>query len=137
MQTMLYFGSKHLTMYNTSIHDRLHSNVLEDSEDSLSSSFICSTNASSSLSLSVSTSDYLSDCSWHDTDYSKCLNILYFNARSLLPKLEELRLLASVHRPNVICITESWLCKELLIRSCQLLVICCIGWTEVDMVVGC
>ena len=40
---------------------------------------------------------------------SNSLRVLYFNARSLLPKLEELQVLVSVHKPlNIICITESW-----------------------------
>ena len=42
------------------------------------------------------------------------LKILYFNARSLLPKFDELSLLTDSHRPDVICITESWLCPDIL-----------------------
>jgi len=42
------------------------------------------------------------------------LKILYFNARSLLPKFDELLLLTDFHRPDVICITESWLCLDIL-----------------------
>ena len=34
------------------------------------------------------------------------LSILYFNARSLLPKIDELRALV---QPYVICIVETWL----------------------------
>ena len=41
------------------------------------------------------------------------LNILYFNARSLLLKFDEL-LLTDSHCPDVICITESWLCLDIL-----------------------
>ena len=37
------------------------------------------------------------------------LKILYYNARSLLPKFAELLILADSHNPDVICITESWL----------------------------
>ena len=40
------------------------------------------------------------------------LKILYFNARSLLPKLDELVLIVHTQAPDVICITESWLCPE-------------------------
>ena len=35
--------------------------------------------------------------------------ILYYNARSLLPKFDELLLSADSHQTDVICITESWL----------------------------
>ena len=42
------------------------------------------------------------------------IKILYFNARSLLPKFDELLLLTDSHRPDVICITESWLCPDIL-----------------------
>lgn len=44
---------------------------------------------------------------------SKCLNILYFNARSILPKLDELKIVAEENNPDVVCITESWLCQEI------------------------
>ena len=44
---------------------------------------------------------------------SKCFNILYFNARSILPKLDELKVLAEDNNPDVICIAESWLCQEI------------------------
>jgi hypothetical protein len=36
-------------------------------------------------------------------------NILYFNVRSLLPKLDDLRIICSLHSPDIVCITESWL----------------------------
>ena len=42
------------------------------------------------------------------------LNILYFNARSIYPKLDELCALCVVERPDIICITESWLHEEIL-----------------------
>ena len=40
-------------------------------------------------------------------------NVLSFNARSLLPKVDELLVLASVHKPKIICITESWMYHEI------------------------
>ena len=40
--------------------------------------------------------------------------IMYFNARNLSPKLDELLFLTDSHCPDVICITESWLCFDLL-----------------------
>ena len=36
-------------------------------------------------------------------------SVLYFNARSLLPKIDELRLVCAVTRPDVVCVVESWL----------------------------
>ena len=34
---------------------------------------------------------------------------MYYNARSLLPKIDELRAACLVHNPDIICITETWL----------------------------
>ena len=39
------------------------------------------------------------------------LKILYFNAKSILPKLDELVSLIDAHTPDLICIVESWLDK--------------------------
>jgi hypothetical protein len=39
--------------------------------------------------------------------------ILYFNARSVLPKLDELVTLVDIHTPDIICIVESWLDKDI------------------------
>ena len=36
-------------------------------------------------------------------------SILYFNARSLFPKLDELRVLCLTHQHHIICIVETWL----------------------------
>ena len=47
-------------------------------------------------------------------------HILYYNARSLLPKLSELQLLAGSCSPDIICITESWISKE--IRDSELFI---------------
>lgn len=35
--------------------------------------------------------------------------IMLLNARSLLPKVDELRLVTNIRRPTIICITETWL----------------------------
>ena len=43
----------------------------------------------------------------------ECLRILYYNARSLLPKLDELRATVEADMPDVVCITESWLSEEI------------------------
>ena len=45
---------------------------------------------------------------------SGALSILYFNARSLLPKIDELRALSRTHKPHIICIVESWLDETIL-----------------------
>ena len=37
------------------------------------------------------------------------VNLLYFNVRSLLPKLDQLRVTCSVFSPDIVCIVESWL----------------------------
>ena len=42
-----------------------------------------------------------------------CLSIIYFNARSLLPKLDELSAIAEIQRSDVICIVETWLCPDI------------------------
>ena len=56
----------------------------------------------------------------HDSQYtlpsdpkSDTLNILYFNARSVLPKISELQLLTKLHRPSIICIVETWLSQDI------------------------
>ncbi len=41
------------------------------------------------------------------------LNILYYNARSLVPKLDELALLIDTHNPDVVCIVETWLSDDI------------------------
>ena len=43
---------------------------------------------------------------------TNALKIIYFNARSLLPKHDELCLIANMHTPDIICIVESWLSPE-------------------------
>ena len=39
---------------------------------------------------------------------------MYYNARSLLPKLEELKCKVVNESPDVICIVETWLSSEIL-----------------------
>ena len=45
---------------------------------------------------------------------SNCLNILYYNARSLLPKMDELRALVDIQQPHIVRIVETWLSCEIL-----------------------
>ena len=44
---------------------------------------------------------------------SNCLNIMYFNAQSLLPKMDRLRALVDAQRPHIVCIVETWLSSEI------------------------
>ena len=41
------------------------------------------------------------------------IRILYYNARSLLPKIDNLLLSVNVLRPHIICIVETWLSDEI------------------------
>ena len=45
---------------------------------------------------------------------SRPLHIIYYNVRSLLPKLDELYAVAEATNPDIICIVESWLPDEIL-----------------------
>jgi len=40
------------------------------------------------------------------------LSILYYNARSLLPKVDELAATAKVLQPTIICVVETWLSDQ-------------------------
>ena len=48
----------------------------------------------------------------HSNSFSN-LSILYFNARSLLPKFDELVILCEIHKPGIVCIVESWLSEDI------------------------
>jgi len=39
---------------------------------------------------------------------------MYFNCRSLLPKIDELAALCSANKPDVVCLVETWLCMDIL-----------------------
>ena len=45
---------------------------------------------------------------------SSLFSIVYYNARSLLPKMDELAAMVSASRPAVVCIVETWLCDYIL-----------------------
>ncbi len=51
--------------------------------------------------------------SCHCTADSKNFTILYYNARSLIPKLDELRTIVEFQKPSAICIVETWLSTEI------------------------
>ena len=40
------------------------------------------------------------------------LCILYFNTRSLYPKVDELCVLCDLEKPDIVCITETWFCED-------------------------
>ena len=42
-----------------------------------------------------------------------CLSVLYYNARSLFPKLDDLRTNVMVKKPDVVCIVEIWLSEDI------------------------
>ena len=46
------------------------------------------------------------------------LHILYYNARSLLPKLDNLILTIDIFKPHIICIVKTWLSSE--ITDCEI-----------------
>ena len=39
---------------------------------------------------------------------------MYFNCRSLLPKIDELTVLCFMNMPDVVCLVETWLCMDIL-----------------------
>ena len=41
------------------------------------------------------------------------LRIIYYNARSLLPKLDELRAVTEAENLDIVCIVETWLSNEI------------------------
>ena len=49
---------------------------------------------------------------------SNNLRILYFNARSLYPKFDELCAQYDMEKPDVVCITETWLCEDIIESEC-------------------
>ena len=46
--------------------------------------------------------------------FHKSLLILYFNCRSLLPKLDELAAICATDNPDIVCLVETWLCSDVL-----------------------
>ena len=44
---------------------------------------------------------------------SNHLKILYYNARSLLPKLDDLKVLSETQFPDIICVVETWLSSDI------------------------
>ncbi|XP_078616267.1 uncharacterized protein LOC144884689 [Branchiostoma floridae x Branchiostoma japonicum] len=48
------------------------------------------------------------------------LTMVHLNARSILPKIEELRFLASTMQFSILCVTETWLSSEIVDRDIEL-----------------
>ena len=60
-----------------------------------------------------------------NTEHKQGIYIVYYNARSLLSKIDELRLVYEAMKPDVICVVETWLDNdivdnELILPNCQL-----------------
>ena len=47
------------------------------------------------------------------TSSNSTFSIVYFNARSLLHKIDHLRLICMTSRPDIVCIVESWMENEI------------------------
>ena len=47
--------------------------------------------------------------------------LVYFNARSLIPTLGELRVLCELHKSDIVFITETWLCEDVGVLECHCL----------------
>ena len=71
-----------------------------------------SSTVSMTTSVSPNSSCAISRYSTASTE-SAYLSVLYFNARSIIPKLDELRALIEIHTPELICIVETWLCDSI------------------------
>lgn len=52
--------------------------------------------------------------SYHKVTSGKNLCILYFNARSIVPKLDELCVVVETNNPDIVCIVETWLSSDIL-----------------------
>ena len=77
-----------------------------------------SSHSSSSSSLHCHTSPTYSPNLLHSISYPRIsrngdLSILYYNAESLYPKMDELAFLCSLYNPKIICIVETWLSNDI------------------------
>ena len=66
----------------------------------------------------IDTSTFFSECSFHPPKYIRQNHspsshnqflFLYYNCRSLLPKLDNLSLCCATHSPDFVCLVETWL----------------------------
>ena len=63
---------------------------------------------------------YMNSTSTQNSHCDKHRRILYYNARSLLPKLDELHALITIKTPHIVCIVETWLSSDILHNELQL-----------------
>ena len=56
----------------------------------------------------------ISDATHDHPCFRKSLLILYFNCRSMLPKLDELAAICATDNPDIVCLVETWLGSEVL-----------------------
>ena len=54
--------------------------------------------------------------SYHEINFEKKVNIFCWAskhiARSLCPKFDELCVVCDLERPDIVCVTETWLCED-------------------------
>ena len=48
------------------------------------------------------------------------LYIIHYNARSLHPKIDELPVYCALKKPDIVCISETWLCGEIALLECSI-----------------
>ena len=48
------------------------------------------------------------------------LHVLYYNARSLLPKLDELCTTVTLEQPHIVCVVETWLSPDITDNELQI-----------------
>ena len=48
------------------------------------------------------------------SNHASNINVLYFNARSLAPKIDELQLICATCKPDIVCVVETWLDSEVV-----------------------
>ena len=65
----------------------------------------------------------------------KLFSLMYFNCRSLLPKLDELAAFCSANNPDIECLVETWLCGDVLNNEVCIPNYSIVRQDEVDMVV--
>ena len=64
------------------------------------------------------------------------LSIFNYNARSILPKLDNLAATYLVSSPDIVCVVEYWLCSDICDSEISLVdYSLLLGWTEVAVVV--
>ena len=57
---------------------------------------------------------------WGACPRSSYLCIVHYNARSLYPKFDELRAICDMEKPNVVCITKTWFCDDIVEAECTI-----------------